>query len=141
MRLTLARLFLALPLAAFVGCGSGEGPVPVRGTVTYRGAPLPSALVVFMPETPGVLPASGLTDSDGRFELMTRSPRDGAYPGKYRVTITARREPPGAPGGVLVLPTEPAEPLIPEKYFMPDTSGLTAEVPREGLNVDFNLTD
>ncbi len=142
MRSILPCLAVALPLTTLAGgCSSGDRPVPVRGSVTYRGEPLPNALVVFMPETPGVLPASGLTDRAGRFELMTRAPHDGAFAGKHRVTITARGPAAAPADSTLGLPSEPGEPLIPDKYFMPDTSGLTAEVPREGLRIDFALKE
>ncbi len=116
---------------------------PVRGTVTYLGQPLPNALVVSMPETPDVLPASGLTESDGRYELMTIVQGDGASVGRHRVTITARG-PDNELSGDAIDPagsdTEPGEPLIPEKYFMPDTSGLVAEVKRGDNTVNFDLT-
>ncbi len=128
--------------AVVAGCRKNDGLVPVRGTVTYRGNPLPNALVVFMPETPDVLPSSGLTDSNGRYELMTIVPGDGANVGKHRVTITARgpdKERRGAPVGLTGSNTEPGDPLIPIKYFMPDTSGLTADVKPGGITADFPL--
>jgi hypothetical protein len=107
---------------------------PVHGTVTYRGKPLAEALVNFIPDTENVLPASGLTDAEGRYELMTRAIGDGCAVGKHRVTIIARAKPKttiiGGPEGEL---------LIPRKYTMADTSKLTAEVV-SGQNVkDFDL--
>jgi hypothetical protein len=142
-----SRRFLVLVLllaTVAAGCGRKDGRVPVRGTVTYRGQPLPNALVVFMPETPGVLPSSGLTDRNGRYQLMTTVPGDGAAVGKHRVTITARKPDKELKGGarsVTGSATEPGAPLIPTKYFMPDTSGLTAEVKPGGITADFKLSD
>lgn len=142
-----SRLFLVvgllLPLVV-AGCGKKDGVGTVRGMVTYRGSPVQNALVVFMPETPGLLPASGLTDSNGRYELMTSVKGDGASVGNHRVTVTARGPDKGRSDATvdpLGIGGEPGDPLIPIDYFMPDTSGLTAEV-KPGVNtVDFALTD
>jgi hypothetical protein len=139
---TLCLLLLAA--AGLVGCGRGGGLAPVSGTVTYRGQPVPGASVAFIPETVGALPASGLTDNTGRYELMTTVPGDGVPPGKYLVAITARGPdkplPPGE-ASVVVGDAVPGDPLIPERYFQPDTSGLTAEVPAGGTTADFTLTE
>lgn len=128
------------------GCGKSDGLVRVRGTVTYRDQPLPNALVVFMPETPGLLPASGLTDGGGRYDLMTTVPGDGVAMGKHRVTVTARGLVQAPPEGELSPQLlegqffDNGPPLIPEKYFMADTSGLTVDV-KSAATLDFALTD
>ena len=140
-----SRMFLVvvlLLLSGVGGCGRKNNFVSVRGTVTYLGKPLPDALVVFMPETPGVLPASGLTDSNGRYALMTSVQGDGGSVGKHRVTVTARgpdKERPADEVGLTGSNTEPGDPLIPIKYFTPDTSGLEAEVTSGGITANFNL--
>jgi hypothetical protein len=129
------------------GCGSkNEDRAPVQGTVTYQGQPLANALVVFMPETPDKLPATGLTNASGRYQLMTMVAGDGASIGKHRVTITARAEEKKPPDGQLLTGLQgdaasEAAPLIPERYFMPDTSGLTAVVTDQGITADFELKD
>ncbi len=135
-------LVVAVLLATVAGgCGQSDGLVRVGGTVTYRGQPLPNALVVFMPETPGLLPASGLTDASGRYELMSTAPGDGVAVGKHRVTVTARGLAKELAEGELPSQFfEDGPPLIPEKYFQPDTSGLTAEV-KSDATLDFKLTD
>ncbi|MBI3462238.1 MAG: carboxypeptidase regulatory-like domain-containing protein [Planctomycetes bacterium] len=139
------RVILLLLLVG--GCGGdSDGLAPVDGTIIYRGKPLPNARVVFMPETPGALPASGTTDDAGRYELMTSVPGDGARVGKHRVTVTARGPDKLLPANQLTtgLPgsnTAPGDPLIPPRYFMPNTSGLTAEVTAGGATVDFELTE
>ncbi len=138
-------LVVVIPLSAMLGGCQKKGMAPVQGTVTYRGQPLPKALVVFMPETPDVLPASGMTDSDGRYELMTIVQGDGATIGKHRVTIEARApakdQPSDMGGGPPEQYLETGAPLIPEKYFQPDSSGLTAEVKPSDNTLDFELTD
>jgi hypothetical protein len=135
------------PLLLVGGCGADpDALVPVEGTISYRGKPLPNAHVVFMPETAGMLPASGTTDDGGRYELMTSVPGDGARLGKYKVTVTARGPDKQLPANQLTtgLPgsnVAPGDPLIPPRYFMPLTSGLTAEVTADGGPLNFELTD
>jgi hypothetical protein len=78
-----------LVLALFAGgCGGrSQKLVKVKGKVLMQGAPLANAGVTFIPEN-GVLPEpTGITKSDGSFELMTYSPGDGAPPGDYRVIV------------------------------------------------------
>ncbi|MSU79163.1 MAG: carboxypeptidase regulatory-like domain-containing protein [Gemmataceae bacterium] len=143
-RCQMVSVGVLLLLVVLPGCGKKDGRVPVVGTVTYRGNPVPNALVVFMPETPDLLPSSGLTDDNGRYELMTIVRGDGASPGMYRVTITARGSEKVRPGAVFD-PTgsnaEPGAALVPTKYFMPDTAGLKADVQPGGITADFKLVD
>ena len=114
----------------------------VSGTVTYQGKALEKAQVVFHSESNG-LAATGWTDAKGRYRLGTRSIDDGAMLGKYRVTVAARGpdktlpgpSTSGMPGGNIV----PGDPLIPEKYFMPDKSGLSTEVKPGGNTYDIDL--
>jgi hypothetical protein len=131
--------------AVLAGCSSqSDGLAPVQGIVTYQGKPLENALVVFIPETPNLLPASDLTDGSGRYELMTKVPGDGASIGKHRVTVTARGPEKTSPGQEIGLPeikVEAGPLLIPARYSNPDSSGLTAEVKPEGAALDFELKD
>src|SRR5262245_19257502 len=134
------RVILLAIFCFAAGCSSGPAMAPVSGTVTYKGQPLENAIVVFIPVEPDVLPASGLTDAKGRYQLLTKVPGDGVRLGKHRVTITARA-PDRASKGEIGMPTEPAALLIPRKYTMPDTSGLVAEVRSGGsTSTDFALT-
>jgi hypothetical protein len=97
--------------------GCGEPPaaplVAVRGSVTFRGSPLPSGLIVFTPDddygSRGSC-ATGRIGSDGRFTLSTDGAA-GAAAGKYRVTVA------GPDGWAL-----------PEKLLDPHLSGLRADV-------------
>lgn len=133
-------LVLALLLGAGAGCSSKRANLaPVKGAVTYRGDPLPNALVVFMPETPDMMPATGLTDSQGHFELTTFVQGDGASLGKHRVTVTARAPEKVNPDNPFS--AVPGPPLIPTRYFNPETSGLTAEVKAGANTADFALTE
>lgn len=147
-RRKLLQIVLAALPACLGGCGSkSEGPelATVSGTVKYKGQPLENAQVVFLPETAGAPSASGTTDKSGYYQLMTRIPGDGAILGKHRVTVTARGPskplPPGQSVSGMPDDAEPGDPLIPEKYFLPDTSELTGEVKSGKNTIDFELAE
>ncbi len=127
-------LAFAASLALLAGCGPKRPETMyVEGIVTLDGKPVENAAVMFSPAEGR--PASGSTDAQGRFELQTFEPRDGAVPGSHKVTVTLNEvsgvmpDPDGlsgeiAPGGFQV------KWIVPEKYSNPDSSGLTVEVDR-----------
>ncbi len=85
MRRTLCWL-AALALVAGAGCGSGYHRV--TGQVLYEdGTPVTEGTVVG--EGGGVM-VQGEVGSDGRFELGTTKPKNGAPAGKYRVIVITR---------------------------------------------------
>ena len=141
----LDRLCVILAATAFLaGCGGGgSAPVTVhvQGMVTYQGKPVPKLSVAFIPDK-GML-ASGTTDAQGRFSLMTNKPGDGAMVGTYKVAINfvpdEIPEMPGLPGTEKKAPASP----IPPKYADPKTSGLTKTVEKDAAknNFTFDLTD
>ncbi len=132
-------VFAVLVLA---GCGRGDKPpmADASGTVTYNGAALEGATVMFIPDTG--MPSTGVTDAAGRFTFNTRGD-DGAVVGPGKVAITAVEQ------LIVVEGREPTaqelanmhNPLIPDTYGHPATSGLTAEVKAdEENNFTFDLT-
>ncbi len=112
-RIIAAGLALALLLGAS-GCGQG-GPKlsPVRGTVYYRGAPLPGGTIVFTPDSRrgnrGAM-AQAEVRPDGTYVLRTGGDV-GAAPGWHRISIAA-----GQPAS------------LPPRYCDPDLSGQAREV-------------
>jgi hypothetical protein len=132
-------LVVLLMLVALVGCQRRPETAPVRGTVTFKGKPLTFGGVMFQPA--GGQPARGEIRPDGSFELSTYVAGDGAAVGPHRVRITCfegqnPQLPPPPPG------IEPAlgKSLIPQKYTLLDTSGLTATVePSRTNEVRFQL--
>lgn len=76
---------VTLVALALTGCGDGLGLVPVTGTVTFDGAPLAGATVVFRPGH-GRLSA-GTTDAEGRYALRYTDDKAGALPGEHTVQI------------------------------------------------------
>lgn len=87
-----SRFTWLIGLVAIAGCSKGGVPAtaPVTGAVTYRGAPVEGASVMFIPIQAGPKPATGVTDAQGKFKLSTFGQADGAIPGQYKVAITKR---------------------------------------------------
>lgn len=147
-------VFCVLAVFAWSGCGPNDGlepRLPVSGMVTYKGEPVPQGSINFEPEDPAGRPATGLIE-DGRFRLTTLTPGDGAIPGRYKVAITSREVidtsevAAEAEGGAyeqlsLAAAEDEAESLIPPRYALSSTSGLTAEVARGSTSFDFELVD
>ncbi len=130
-------VLIAIAASVLVGCGPDRPEtMPVTGTVTLDGKPVAGAAVMLMPEAGG-RPATAETDESGAFSVMTFEPGDGALLGKHAVTVTKKKvtgmltDKDGlsggvAPGGIQV------EWLVPQKYSVPKTSGLTVEV-KDGM--------
>lgn len=90
--LTAIGLGLCIPL--LTGCGNSGDLLPlnsVTGQVRCDGEPLEGASVVFYPvggsERLQDLRPRGTTNVDGRFQLQTYLPGDGAPVGEFKVTI------------------------------------------------------
>ncbi|QDU63579.1 hypothetical protein Pan216_44600 [Planctomycetes bacterium Pan216] len=138
---TLSSLSMVLVAS---GCGS-SGPeiAKTQGRIVYKGAPVPNASVVFLPEDGGPF-ASAETNAEGTYFLTTQSLGSGAVLGKHRIMITeASDELPAdlLPEDLAGKPAKATGPKIPSRYSSESTSGLSATVV-EGTNVfDFELTD
>lgn len=124
-----------------IGCGDQKPiadivkTVTAGGVLTYQGKPLENYQIIFHPKDKK-RPASGRTDADGRFQLGTNRPGDGATPGAHQVTVTyAGPEINLAPGDELK-EVAPPKIIIPEKYGSLESSDVTQEIPAGG---DSNL--
>ncbi|MHC2069865.1 hypothetical protein ACYFX5_20525 [Bremerella sp. T1] len=130
-RSTLLTLSLAFAVTTMVGCGS-SGPEmgDVTGTVTYKGKPLPTGTITFIPEEDGIPRASAEVQEDGTFQAETSGVGSGVPVGKHRVMISAFID---------MGPEAPVKSILPDKYGSDRQSGLTAEVtPGENI-VNFSL--
>jgi hypothetical protein len=115
---------------AVAGCGQGSHPacVPVEGTVTLNGKPLPGAIVEFYPVVaPGeaALPFSrGQTDASGRYQLKCDNRQAGAVVGKHRVVVrlAPTERDPDAP------PKKTPASAIPVPYLTASQTPLEVEV-------------
>lgn len=156
---SVTRHGLALLLApAFLlmagGCGDDSGLPPrfaVSGTVNYNGAPVEKGKIDFVPTSPEGRAATG-SITNGSYKLTTLNPDDGALPGSYKVTITSvevdtTKLQEIAKGGQFhhdkefAKANKNAKSLVPSKYNLPDTSGLTAEVKASSNSIPFDLKD
>lgn len=100
------RLWMRLLLAAMVmnagwGCSKSKyETTPVQGIVLCHGKPVSGGNLVFSPiptgedSQPGK-PAAAVVGEDGKFQLATYSPTDGAIIGRHRVMYSM---PDGRPG-------------------------------------------
>jgi hypothetical protein len=115
--------------ALVAGCQKKGDLVDVAGTVTWKGQPMPSGMVVFKPSDSHQAPAGGKIN-DGRFALKTK-------PGNMKVQIeavraTQNRDP--QTGAFL------GEMYVPARYNR--ETALEADVTREGKNsFDFPLKE
>jgi len=138
----LSRSLLCLSLAIVTsGCGRRGDEKPtavVRGKVTYQGKPLPLGMVTFTPDNMGPT-ASGTINSDGTYSLSTYTKDDGATIGTHKVAVIAKEEQTNFEANAV--PTDGRR-LIPDKYFLEVTSGLTADVKAgEENEINFELTE
>ena len=114
-------------LAAFIGCGAGNGKVPITGVVTFDGAPMPDGYITFTPEGGGTPEAAPI--AAGKFEL-------GVKPGPHRVEIEASHFV-GEKNPIMGL--QPREQYVPAQYNSETT--LRSEVNADGENAfTFDLT-
>lgn len=141
-----------------VGCpgGGSSGPdfldrlAPVSGTVTVGGQPAEGATVTFLPDQPECEPASGRTDANGSFTLVTLASGAsmdslrGAVPGRYRVTVSWILTPDGKPVAAGTTDADAmaqgAKETLPPSYSSSDDTTLTATVPDGGGTLDFPIT-
>ena len=158
----LARYFVISVIGLTVlGCDRGPKLVPVTGTVTLDGKPLPFKSLYFYPDRSSGTPGNGsgaFTDKEGKYYLLANiggSTRDqrGVQPGKYRVTVTESVIPitekdfaPQAasvnsaePGPGLIYTEKPTRREIPSVYSSENSTLLVVDVPENGGTLDFAL--
>ena len=142
------KIQLSLTLVIFltlIGCdrsGRLPGLVPASGTVTFNGAPVEEATVIFVPDSveSNMRSASATTDAKGKFTLATLQHADGAYPGSYKVTVTKTlttgdlvwEESANDPGRGRLIDTQMVADMLPAKYGNENTSDLTVDIPPKG---------
>jgi hypothetical protein len=104
--------------------------VPVSGTVTLDGKPIPGAELICTPvkSTRGT-GASGRTDQDGKYELHDRSGAKGAPAGEYRVSILK--------AGLAGIPKKTGD--VPDPTLASLIGVQNVTVPEGGGTLDFPL--
>lgn len=153
---SIATLFSVAVLFTLAGCGNdGLGKrSPVSGTVTYKGQPLAKGTINFYAAAGGEEGATrgafGVIEN-GKYTLSTQGENDGAFPGDYLISIMARdvdmTEAQANTNGGSARQDDVskayanAKKLIPEKYEVPETSGLKKTVKSGSNTIDIELTD
>jgi hypothetical protein len=159
-------MLLTICATLVLGCSKGPGvqTYPVSGTVKYKGAPVAGVQVAFTSPSQAK-PAVGTTDAQGKFQLTTFAPNDGAPAGSYTVTVA---KPKASSSGNTEMTVKTAsggiqpsddyakfmkgaakksaakaesveEGGVPEKYASPGSSDLKAEVTKGGPNDKFDF--
>jgi hypothetical protein len=135
MRIWFTGVILILSATMLGGCGRRDKwtvhrPPVYRagGVVTWDGKPAPNAIVTFHADGGGIS-AVGQTDAAGRFRLGTFAADDGAVAGKHGVRVETIEVVSVDAEGRL---TERS--VMPAKYADAKTSGLVAEVTKQGPN-------
>ena len=154
------RVCAALAFAGMTlvfGCGDDSGlgkRFPVSGTVNSKGQPVENGTITFVPSAADGRSAAGQIEK-GAYKLTTVQPNDGALPGAYKVTVVAKEIQDAdaakisaiAKGGqshhdaTFAKAMKNAKSLVPSKYSLTDTSGLTADVKDKSNTINFDLQD
>jgi len=141
LRRWLAVLVLMPATLVFSACGSGGATGDVSGKVTYQGKALPSGRITFVCEGAGQ-PVLSSEIKNGQYSIQ----KAAAGPAGVAVeTFQFKRVAiPGAPK-TSTLPGSDAPPPgpyvpIPQKYRVPDSSGLTYTITKGTQTKDFDLT-
>jgi len=163
-RNTTRHLFLILAASGAVAlssCGGDEEVFakryPVTGTVTYNGQPLERGTISFIRDKDV---GSIGTIENGTYSMSTGGDKDGALPGKYKVTIISKEDVTAkakaefakdskqadseitrVPAQFMARATANAKSLIPLGYGDPRTTTLTAEVKEISNEINFTLSD
>lgn len=133
-----AALALVSLLALLVGCDNPNHPTtyPVTGTVTYKGAPVEGAEVIFQAD--GAPLARGNTDAAGKFALRTFEPGDGAVSGNHRVSVVKMGLAKGAKADD---PYALKVNILPAKYGKIDSSPIRKDVGTGTNEIAIELVD
>lgn len=141
---TIVRGFAVLACCSLLstGCGKSVEVVPIQGSVSYNGKPLKFGTVMFQPLSGGQH-AQGLIQPDGTFTLTTHNVGEGACLGTNRVSVRCyENQDPAKQGGQFEGGQSLGRLLIPVKYTMASSSGITVDVKPDGnAPVVLELTD
>jgi hypothetical protein len=123
-----------------MGCGrSGPEIVPIEGTVTHNGEPVPNLRIYFVP-TDG-RPSWAVSDAKGHFVLDYDSDHDGAKVGTHKIWVldeSSNVDPTVAMSGGPRPKRSPAIAAVAEKYGR-EKSTLEVEVKKADRNFQLKL--
>lgn len=123
------RFTLLAALMVCIGCSRELPTGSVAGKVTFQGKPLAVGTVLLVNPATGI-GANAVLDPSGGFRI------EGVRTGEYQVAI---QRPPAPPPDEMAAGKEWTPSPVPDKYQVPDTSGLTVTI-NEGENTaDFDI--
>jgi hypothetical protein len=139
----------ALILVSTFGCNYGPsevdysqlGLVEISGIVTLDGEPLEGA-GIFFHDRPNRRYSYGVTDSEGRYQLMLDTRQSGVMPGEKEVEITSAKNPAADPSADIGegLDDEgsagPGNEVVPAKYNTNTTLKYNVTVSDDSVNFD-----
>lgn len=119
------------------GCGAEEATpvVAAKGIVRINGTPAANIMVRFVPEgkqETGLISSTGISDAEGRFQLVASDGREGAIPGPGQVLLTDTEEERPAQGEI----STKAPRLLPEHGVLGAGSVAVTVVEGTELAVD-----
>jgi hypothetical protein len=123
-------------LLAVCGCG-GKRLVTAKGQLTYKGKPVPSTRVTFLPDDGG-RPSHGTTDDDGHFTLKFSRTAVGVTPGKHTVFLRYDISADEEMGKIKPKASRQLKEVI-ASYGDPKNSPLHYEVTKDGDFFDIQL--
>lgn len=125
--------FWLVVLVMLAGCGK-KGPDlhPVTGLVTFQGAAVHDAQVVFENATQGIY-LTAITNAEGKYQVRTID-GEGLPAGEYRIAVRP------APSDEVGLTKDPGvRKDIPDRYRKSSTSGLSITVTESPSTVDIAM--
>lgn len=146
---TFGLLLGVVGISLLMGCSSEEAAplladtVPFSGVVKLNGKPMSGGIVTFISGSPNAPFVSGFVGPDGKYSVKTslgKVEKDGAVPGKYKVTISRFVKPDGEPQDPSVPAEIPGRESLPEMYSSSSSTRLEANVAAGGGTQDFELT-
>ncbi|WP_157605514.1 hypothetical protein [Schlesneria paludicola] len=129
-------MICGLLMSMVAGCGSGNQPCTVEGSVTYKSKPIEKGAIRFVTEdgTPGEGDLGPITN--GRYSLTKKQ----MMAGKYLVMISAFQD-----TGRRFIPEPGAPEVVEERQYLPKKFNSSSKLKvslKGGANTeDFNLTD
>ena len=134
LRRKLPYLLLCLFTSYSLGCGPSDGRIPVAGVVMCDGQPLAEASVAFVGGGGGAI-STASTDKNGRFSIR-------AAPGKNKVSVAKmdsanaaewadipeEDQLAGTPEEMAQAMKNAPKPLVAQRYFNSETSGIEYDV-------------
>lgn len=138
----MSHLFPCVAIAAALAVAGCQKPaakiVPVEGTISLDGRPMPNLMIQFMPDafrgTDGPL-STAISDGAGNYVLKCGNGKAGAAVGTHRVVIIDPEKKPAPQGS-----DEPVKPgRISFVYQDARSTPLIIQVPPEGGKIDLQL--